>query len=75
MAIGGFADLWRDQGSNLALIELAQDPKPAGKKSGWDEPAVNGRGRTAGMKGVWKDYTRICCNNIERVCSISWGHK
>jgi hypothetical protein len=36
------ADLWRDQESNLALIELAHDPRLAGKENGWAEPAVNG---------------------------------
>lgn len=48
--MAGFSDLLRDQGSNLALIELAQDPRPAGKESGWDEPAANGRGSTGGMR-------------------------
>lgn len=50
--MAGFTDLWRDQGSNFALNELAQAPIPAGKESGWDEPAANGRGRTGGMKEV-----------------------
>lgn len=59
MAMSGFADLWRDQGSHLALIELARDPRPAGKESGWDEPAVNGRGRTGGMKGVMERLHQV----------------
>jgi hypothetical protein len=42
MAMAGVADLWRDQESNFALIELAQDPRLAGRENGWAEPAVNG---------------------------------
>lgn len=28
------ANLWRDRGSSLELIELAQEPRPAGKENG-----------------------------------------
>jgi hypothetical protein len=52
MAIADFADLWRDQVSNLELIELAQEPRLAGKENGCRlaDPAVNGWGRMGSMK-------------------------
>ena len=36
------ADLWRDRGSNLELIEPAQGPRLAGKENGYTGPAANG---------------------------------
>ncbi|KAJ5863823.1 uncharacterized protein N7529_005739 [Penicillium soppii] len=42
VAMTDVADLWRDQESNLALIELAQEPRLAGNDNGWADPAVKG---------------------------------
>jgi hypothetical protein len=60
VAIADFADLWRDQVSNLLLIELAQDPRLAGKENGCRlaDPAVNGWGRMGSMKKAKQGYMR-----------------